>query len=167
MPGSRSTKATSDTPRADAAQTRTAAVALLARRDYATGELRQKLRARAADEDTLAGVIADLTREGLLNDERYAHNFVAYHAARGQGPVRIAAKLRQHGVTETLVDAAVAAGPDWQALANKVRRGKFGAAPPASWALKARQARFLLYRGFAADQIRAVTGADPEMNEET
>jgi hypothetical protein len=25
----------------------------------------------------------------------------------------------------------------------------------------------LLYRGFAADQIRAATGADPEMTEET
>ena len=167
MPWSRSTQSTGDTPREAAAETRTAAVALLARRDYATGELRQKLRARAADEATLAQVIADLTREGLLNDERYAYNFVAYHAARGQGPVRIAAQLRQHGVTETLVDAALSAGPDWRALANKVRRAKFGAAPPASWALKARQARFLLYRGFAAEQVRAVTGADPEMTEET
>ncbi len=105
--------------------------------------------------------------KGLLSDERYAQNYVAYHAGRGQGPIRIAADLRRRGLAAQLIDAALSGGPDWRALALKVSRAKFGRQPPGSWALKARQARFLLYRGFAADQIRAATGADPEMTEET
>jgi SOS response regulatory protein OraA/RecX len=41
-----------------------------------------------------------------------------------------------------------------------VCRAKFGAQPAASWAQKARRARFLQYRGFSADHIRAATGVD-------
>ncbi len=32
-------------------------------------------------------------QERLLDDSRFAEHFVAYHANRGQGPVRIAHKL--------------------------------------------------------------------------
>jgi regulatory protein len=45
-----------------------------------------------------------------------------------------------------------------------VRTAKFGRQPPASWADKARQARFLQYRGFSSDHIRAATGADPDLD---
>ena len=122
---------------------------------------------QAFDEAVVVELLAALTREGIVSDERYAQNYVAYHASRGQGPIRIAADLRRRGLAAQLIDAALSGGPDWRALALKVSRAKFGPQPPGSWALKARQARFLLYRGFAADQIRAATGADPEMTEET
>ncbi|TLY84387.1 MAG: regulatory protein RecX, partial [Gammaproteobacteria bacterium] len=90
----------------------------------------------------------------------FAENYVNWHAQRGQGPIRIAAELRRHGVPDALVDAALAGGPDWRALASRARRAKFGGQPPASWTDKARQARFLQYRGFSSDHIRAATGAD-------
>ena len=146
----------------DDAEARAAATTLLARRDLASKELREKLEARGFAPAAAASAIAELTRAGLLNDERYAQNYVAYHAGRGQGPVRIAAELRRRGLTEDLVDAALADGPDWSSLARKVRRAKFGSQPPASWAQRARQARFLQYRGFSSDHIRAATGADPD-----
>jgi regulatory protein len=158
---------TAEEPCADAEKARTTALSCLARRDFSSGELADKLRAKAFDELMVVELIAALTREGILNDERYAQNYVAYHAGRGQGPLRIAADLRRRGLAAQLIDGALSGGPDWRALALKVSRAKFGPQPPGSWALKARQARFLLYRGFAADQIRAVTGADPEMTEET
>jgi SOS response regulatory protein OraA/RecX len=41
-----------------------------------------------------------------------------------------------------------------------VRRKRFGAKPPASWAERGRQARFLTQRGFAAEQVRAAVGGD-------
>jgi regulatory protein len=107
-------------------------------------------------------VIADLLRTGLLNDERYAQDYVAYHAGRGQGPVRITVELRRRGVAAEAIDAALANGPDWNALARKVCRTKFGSQPPANWAQRARQARFLQYRGFSSDHIRAATGAEPD-----
>ena len=137
-------------------------MALLARRDYACAELREWLCARGFAAAAADAAIEALASEGLLDEQRYAHSYVRLHAGRGQGPIRIAAELRRRGVPEALVEAALAAGPDWHALAQQVCRGRFGAAPPASWPEKARRARFLQYRGFSADHIRAATGADPE-----
>jgi regulatory protein len=106
--------------------------------------------------------VAALSAQRALDDARFAANYVAYHAARGRGPARIGAELRTRGLPAQLIEAALAAGPDWGALAARVRVRRFGKAPPASWRDKARQMRFLQYRGFSADHIRAATGADPD-----
>jgi regulatory protein len=146
----------------DAGMARTAAIALLARRDFTSAELHAKLRAQGFEDVFVAEVVTELEREGVVNGERYAQNYVAYHAGRGQGPLRIATELRRRGLAAVIVEAALARGPDWRAVAIKVCRAKFGPQPPSSWALKARQARFLQYRGFSSDHIRAATGADPD-----
>jgi regulatory protein len=135
------------------------AVALLARRDFASGELRQKLESQRYDAAVVAAVVADLLSERALDDGRYAENYVAYHSGRGQGPLRIAADLRALGVAGDLIEAALS-GPDWRQLARDVRTRKFGAESPEDWTEKTRQARFLQYRGFSSDHIRAATGAD-------
>jgi regulatory protein len=138
----------------------TTAIGLLARRDFASGELRRKLEERGFVADVVTAVLAELTEERKLDDARFAANFVAYHAERGQGPVRIRKELRDLGVAEGLIEEAFAAGPDFRVLARQVRQRKFGAAVPEEWAEKARQARFLQYRGFSSDHIRAALGAD-------
>jgi regulatory protein len=148
----------------DSAAARAAAVALLARRDLPTGELRERLGARGFDADTAAAVITVLTKEGILNDERFAQNYVIYRAGRGRGPVRIVVELRRLGLADELIEAALADGPDWPALARQVRRARFGSQPPTSWAQRVRQGRFLQYRGFSADHIRAATGAEPDLD---
>jgi regulatory protein len=147
---------------ADPAAAQAAAVALLARRDRASAELSARLIAQGFAPAAAAEALAALTAQGAVNDERYAHNYVAYHAARGQGPVRIAAELRARGLAEALIAAALEGGPDWRSLASAARIRRFGRQPPPSWREKARQARFLQYRGFSADHIRAVTDADSE-----
>ena len=43
-------------------------------------------------------LIERLRAEKLLDDRRYLENFVAYHAARGQGPNRVRADLRNLGI---------------------------------------------------------------------
>jgi regulatory protein len=139
---------------------RTAAVALLARRDFASGELRQKLGSQGYDAAVAAAVVAELTEERAIDDSRYAENYVAYHSGRGHGPVRIGADLRSLGVPADLVEAALETGPDWRELARAIRIRKFGAEPPEEWTERTRQARFLQYRGFSSDHIRAATGAD-------
>jgi len=149
-------------PRADPQAAHDAAVALLARRDFTGAELLDKLLSRGFDPQTAQSVVSALYQQGLLNDERYAEHYVTYHAGRGQGPLRIGAELRRSGLPAALVESALAGGPDWGALARRVRRAKFGTQEPASWAQKARQARFLQYRGFSSDHIRTATGADPE-----
>lgn len=144
---------------ADPAAARAAAVALLARRDFASGELGARLAAAGFGAQAAAEALAELTAEGVLDDGRYAHNYVAYHAGRGRGPVRIGADLRGRGVAQELIEAALGSGPDWRAAASAARVRRFGKTRPASWKEKARQARFLQYRGFSADHIRAATGA--------
>ena len=137
-----------------------AAVAFLARRDYASGELAGKLRERGYAAETVAALIDDLTARRLLNDERYAGHYVQYHLARGQGPSRIRRDLEAFQVAGTLIDVALAAVPDWGAVARDVRRRRFGPEPPGDWAAKGKQSRFLQYRGFSNDHIRSALGAD-------
>ncbi len=139
---------------------RIAAVALLARRDFASGELRQKLGSQGYDSAVVAALVAELVEERALDDARYAEHYVAYHAGRGQGPVRIGSDLRSLGVPSELVEAALSTGPNWRQLARDIRTRKFGAEPPEDWTEKTRQARFLQYRGFSSDHIRAATGAE-------
>lgn len=147
---------------ADRGSARAAAVALLARRDLPSGELRERLTERGFAPEATAAALSELAAEGALNDERYAHNYVAYQSGRGRGPIRIGADLRTHGLPQELIEAALESGPDWRALAAAARVRRFGKAAPANWREKARQARFLQYRGFSADHIRAATGADPD-----
>ena len=139
---------------------RVAAVALLARRDFAAGELARKLEAKGYACEEVAALVGELTESRTLDDARYAQNYVSYHAGRGQGPVRIAADLRALNVPEQLIEGALDQGHDWRVLASQQRRRRFGAQAPSSWPEKARQARFLQYRGFSSDHIRSALGAD-------
>ncbi len=109
---------------------RLAAVALLARRDFAAGELDARLQEKGHPAEAVAAVIADLAAARLLDDSRFASHYVAYHAARGQGPRRIARELAERGVAPPDVESALAAGPDWAARAREVRIRRFGLAPP-------------------------------------
>jgi regulatory protein len=139
---------------------RSAAIALLARRDLASSELRGKLEQRGVEASVATAAVAELMAEGAVDDVRYAGNYVTYRAARGQGPVRIATDLRSMGLADEVIETALAGAPDWGSLARAVRSRKFGSQEPASWAEKARQARFLQYRGFSSDHIRSALGAD-------
>ena len=138
---------------------RIAAVGLLARRDFASGELRQKLEGQGFERELAAATVAELVEGGVVNDARYAENYVAYHADRGEGPVRIAADLKSFDLPGELIEVALAAGPDWRARAREVRIRRFGLEEPSTWPQKARQGRFLQYRGFSSDHIRAALGA--------
>jgi regulatory protein len=148
----------------DPASARGAAFTLLARRDYATGELRERLERKGFDRGVVEAAIEALVEERALDDARYASNYVGYHASRGQGPLRIAAELGALGLPADLIDTAVAAGPDWRVAARELRLRKFGPQPPADWPERARQARFLQYRGFSSDHIRSALGADFDLD---
>ena len=135
-------------------------MALLARRDYASGELTHRLEAKGYDRETVAALVQDLICRRVLDDVRYAENYVSYHSERGEGPERIREDLLGLGLPAGLVEDALKAGPDWRQLAREQRSRRFGPEVPRSWPEKARQARFLQYRGFSSDHIRAALGAD-------
>ncbi len=138
---------------ADPGAVRTGALALLARREYAAGELKAALARKGYAADMVAEVVAELAGERLLDDERYAGALVRQLASRGQGPSRIRQQLTEAGICAEQASRALDEGPDWHALAREVRLRKFGAEPPADWPSRARQMRFLQYRGFSNDHI--------------
>ena len=149
---------------ADPVAARAVAVGLLARRDFASGELRDRLERGGFGAATAAAAVAALIEERAVNDARYAENYVSHHAERGKGPVRIAADLKERGVSKELIDTALAGSPDWGSRARELRIRKFGPDSPSDWTEKARQARFLQYRGFSSDHIRSALGADIDLD---
>ena len=145
---------------------RRAALLLLGRRDYASGELLTKLTVSGYTQEAAQAAVSALQEERLLDDSRFLDNFVRAHAGRGQGPARIRQELAVLGFAAAEIQAALEAGPDFAALCREVRARKFGAQPPASWAERGRQGRFLQYRGFSSDDIRLATGQDPDISED-
>jgi regulatory protein len=149
----------------DARAARVAALDALARRDHASTELRRKLRDKGYDGRVVDELIERLIAEKLLDDRRYLQNFVAYHAARGQGPNRVRADLRKLGLTDA--ESSLDDYPDWVAHLKRARQKKFGTSLPTNYADRQRQARFLAYRGYTGAQIRAALGFDTELDADT
>ena len=148
----------------DARAARAAALDALSRRDYAAEELRLKLLEKGYDAAVVAPLIDGLCAEKLVDDRRYMENFVAYHAGRGQGPLRVRAELRRRGLQGPLVEESIGAFPDWIVQLHKARQKKFGAKLPPGYADRQRQARFLGYRGFTSVQIRTALGFDSALD---
>jgi regulatory protein len=140
---------------------RTAALALLAGRDFSRHELTGRLLRKGYGVAVVESVVQGLVDDRLLQESRYVEQFVGQHARKGRGPARIRHELRERGVDRESVDAALAAGEvDWVQRAREARRRKFGSSLPGDARERAKQARFLQYRGFSPEQIRAAL--DPE-----
>ncbi len=104
--------------------------------------------------DALAG-------EGVLSDARFAAEYIHSRASKGFGPQRLLQELRQRGVDEQVAVAAMRdAAVDWLGLGRQVCSRRFGRPRASDDRERAKQARFLLYRGFSGEQIRAILDAD-------
>jgi len=140
----------------DAAACRQQALDLLARREHSRKELERKLARRAYPATTIATTLDQLEQSGALAARRFAENFIRSRVAKGQGPVRIRVELTERGIAATeYLELLDAAGIDWTELAAAVRGKRFGSGRPANIKERARQIRFLQYRGFEMDQINA------------
>jgi regulatory protein len=138
---------------------RVRALQLLTRRDYCRAELRAKLAAEAESADELEAVLDRLQEERLLSDQRYAAQRVVARAGR-YGNARLRQELRQKGVGDEEISAALPEGGDESARCRAVWARKFGELPHSAEE-RARQMRFLQYRGFSGEAIRRVmSGAE-------
>ncbi|MGD9842972.1 MAG: regulatory protein RecX [Steroidobacteraceae bacterium] len=138
---------------------RNTAIGLLSRREHAQAEIKRKLRDRGYDDAVALEVVDELTRQRLLSDARFAEMFIRSRAARGQGPVRLRGELRQLQLSAELIEQHLdAAEVDWVQLAVDIRQRKFGGAFAKTMSERAKQVRFLQYRGFTTDQIRIALG---------
>jgi regulatory protein len=107
----------------------------------------------------VAATVLELCEERLFDDIRYAEALVRMLTNRGQGPQRVRHALQEAGITAEAAAAALDTAPDWMLLAAEVRRRKFGARIPKDWPGRARQMRFLQYRGFSKDHIASALGS--------
>ncbi|MBA4382301.1 MAG: recombination regulator RecX [Sideroxydans sp.] len=151
---------------------RARALQCLARREYSRAELRAKLLTHAqVDEDSgraeavdLDALLDDLTVRGWLSDARATSQLV--HAKRSRfGTQRITHELRQRGVSDELIDAALPALKESELdSAREVWQRKFGVVPQDAKE-KAKQMRFLQSRGFSIDVILKVLKLSSAMEE--
>ncbi|WP_263264025.1 recombination regulator RecX [Pseudomonas sp. RIT-PI-S] len=141
---------------------RRAAMDLLARREHGRVELERKLRQRGAPAELIAPALDRLAEEGLLSEARYLESFINYRARSGYGPARIREELTQRGLSRSDVDEALrSCGFDWASLLREVWQRKFAGELPMDTKERARQTRFLLYRGYSMDLIgRLMSGRD-------
>ena len=159
--GERDTERDKDIERepASEADLRSTALNMLGRREFARAELAGRLRRKFGDGAPVEPVLDWLEEMNFLNDPRYAGMLVRSRIERGQGALRIRQVLQQQGIASDLAEQAITdaeeGGCDWFALAADLRRRRFGATPPADMKEKARQLRFLQYRGFTGDQCFA------------
>jgi regulatory protein len=144
-------------------EARKKAMDYLARREHSTDELRRKLTKFGFDSDVSLDAIEKLREDGLQSNQRFVEAFVQSRINQGKGPTRIRADLSQRGILDLMIQEGLAeTGQDWFALARETRRKKFGADAPVDFKGKARQMRFLQYRGFQPDQIQAAVSAFDE-----
>lgn len=130
------------------------ALRYLSRREYSREELRRKLAPGAESAEALETALDELQGRKLLSDARYAAQRVV---SRGQrfGNGRLVRELEQQGVAAEDIATALEEGGDERDRCQQVWQKKFGILPESREA-RARQQRFLAYRGFSTEAIRQV-----------
>lgn len=136
------------------------ALKFLAAREHSRLELARKLARHSEDTDAIERTLDELAARGLLSTERFVESLVHRRAPR-LGSARIRQELQQHGIDKAVAaDALAALAGSELARARAVWARRFDH-PPGDAAERARQGRFLLARGFAAEVVRRVL-AEPQ-----
>lgn len=127
---------------------------LLARREHGRVELERKLRKRGASDELIHAELDRLTEDGLLSEARYLEAFINARARSGHGPARIREELTQRGLPRGDVEQALRDSPfDWASQLQEVWQRKFGGERPLDAKARAKHMRFLVYRGYAPEQV--------------
>ena len=139
------------------------ALRLLAGREYSRFELERKLAAKEPEPDPgeLKQALDELQAKGFLDEQRVVDSIVHRRAGR-LGAGRVRQELQAKGIDAERVAVAVASlnATEFE-RAREVWRRKFGVLPQDA-AQRAKQARFLAARGFAADIVRRIVGGEDE-----
>ncbi len=132
---------------------RRSAMDLLARREHTRTELQRKLRQRGAQDAQIEIELDRLQDDGLLSNERFCEAYVYSRTQRGYGPQRLREELRQRGVAEVLIESTLGDSAwNWQALAEEAFRKRFPEGVASDPKERAKQLRFMQYRGFSGFQ---------------
>lgn len=134
------------------------ALEYLARRDYSRADLLNKLETKlkpnTVQKMLIVQVLDELNQLELQSDERFTEAFVRHRFNKGFGSKRILMELRSHGIESQLAESyLVSSELDYLDSLYKVWSKKYQH-KPRDYSEKAKQERFLTYRGFSSDQIK-------------
>ena len=134
---------------------KTRALGYLARREHSRLELERKLKPYAQTPEELSSVLDTLEQRGFLSAKRMMEQVIHMRKTKF-GSLRIVHELREKGIAENLIAAALPNIKETeQDNAREVWRKKFSVMPANAKEL-GRQMRFLLGRGFTPEVIRQV-----------
>jgi len=73
-----------------------------------------KLVQRGCEEEAAAGIVAALTAEGLVSDERFIEALLHVRRVRGYGPLYIRRELEEKGIDRSTIERWLDVGSrDW------------------------------------------------------
>ena len=141
------------------------ALNFLSIREHARAELRQKLLSKKFPLEAIEPVLTQLQADDLLSDARFTESFIRGRMNKGYGPVRIRYELQQLQIAEDLLNELLdSRDVQWIEAAQRVRQKKFGESVPTDMKQKAKQIRFLQYRGFNTVHIKhAITPSSEDV----
>ena len=141
---------------------RSYAFAVLTRKEYSKAELLEKLSQYAHDLDEVKELVEELSREKYQSDQRVAELVLSSQTRKGKGPQRIKMALKNKKVDTALVQEEIKE-IDWFEQAYSLKVKKYGTEVTRDPKIKAKQIRFLMYRGFEMDTIlKAITKKEDE-----
>lgn len=130
---------------------------LLSRREYSVYEVRCKLQNKHYELDVIEQVLEDFVSENLLSDQRFAEAYTRYRQAKGFGPVRIQIDLQKRGVRQAIIDPVLNnTDIPWSETLHKLWKKRFVGEKPSDYISRAKQSKFLQYRGFTHSQINTL-----------
>ena len=132
---------------------RRTALDLLARREHSRFEMLRKLKLRGAATDQCEVVIDQLQEDGLISDSRFCEAYVHARVQRGFGPQRLGEELRERGVSDALISSVLKLDWCWAEAASTAFAKRFPQGPGQDAKERARQLRFIQYRGFPDFQL--------------
>jgi SOS response regulatory protein OraA/RecX len=140
------------------------AVDYLAYAARSIAEVSQHLTRRGIPEPLAEATLRVLAARGYVDDaglaERRAEELLL---RRGCGRLKVAHELTRRGLTDTVIDRAIAGvleGQSEVALGRAALTRRFGDGRPASRAERAKAFRFLVGRGHPADIVSEILGED-------
>lgn len=131
---------------------RSYAFAVLTRKEYSKAELIEKLATYAADREEVINLVEELSNNNYQSDQRVAEILLSSQKRKGKGPQRIKLALKNKKINSELIQEELKE-IDWADQAYQLKIKKFGSAVEKDPKLKAKQIRFLQYRGFDMDAI--------------
>ena len=124
----------------------------LARREHTGKEIFSKLKNRVESVELLKAEIDKLEEEGLIDNKRFAEQYIYSRSLRGYGPLRIEQELKQRGVNEN-ISQPLMNDIDWTGFAIKVLEKKTAGIFPDETKQILKIKKFLNYRGFDFNHI--------------